>query len=188
MKTMFTRTTKGFTLIELLVVIAIIGLLASTVLASLQTARQEARNAQRIQNLKEVQKALELYRLKNGRYPIISGADKTDYSGRVNFTCAGSAAWYYRDTNAMWINGLSGFMSELPSDQLEDGPTCKGYMYASDANGSGYKLMAAGLVEGGSVTKGEPFSRCDSSCSNVTYTYCAASPDYAVYTDNFKCY
>ena len=51
----------GFTLIELLVVIAIIGILASVVLASLNTARQKGRDARRIADLKQVQLALELY-------------------------------------------------------------------------------------------------------------------------------
>lgn len=60
---------KGFTLIELLVVIAIIGLLSSVVLASLNTARARARDAQRISNVKQIQTALELYYSDTGSYP-----------------------------------------------------------------------------------------------------------------------
>lgn len=55
------ETKKGFTLIELLVVIAIIGILASVVLASLNSARQKARDARRIADIKQLQLALELY-------------------------------------------------------------------------------------------------------------------------------
>ena len=51
----------GFTLIELLVVIAIIGILASIVLASLNSARQKSRDARRIADIKQIQLALELY-------------------------------------------------------------------------------------------------------------------------------
>lgn len=51
----------GFTLIELLVVIAIIGVLASIVLASLNTARAKSRDARRITDIKQIQLALELY-------------------------------------------------------------------------------------------------------------------------------
>ncbi len=49
---------RGFTLIELLVVIAIIGLLASVVLASLNTARQKGRDARRLSDLKEIANAV----------------------------------------------------------------------------------------------------------------------------------
>lgn len=62
-------TKRGFTLIELLVVIAIIGLLASVVIASLNSARQKGRDARRIADIKSIQLALELFYDANGKYP-----------------------------------------------------------------------------------------------------------------------
>ena len=60
---------RGFTLIELLVVIAIIGILASIVLASLDSARKKGRDARRIADIKQIQLALELAYDANGAYP-----------------------------------------------------------------------------------------------------------------------
>jgi len=74
MKTKLLPNQKGFTLIELLVVISIIGLLASVVLVSLNSARLKARDAKRIADLRQLATAMELYVNDNGQYPTVTGS------------------------------------------------------------------------------------------------------------------
>ncbi len=75
---MYKQNNKGFTLIELLVVIAIIGLLASVVMSSLSNARTKARDTRRMQDLRQIQTALEMYYSSHNAYP--SGGAGSDRS------------------------------------------------------------------------------------------------------------
>lgn len=107
---------KGFTLIELLVVIAIIGVLASIVLASLNSARRKSRDARRIVDIKQIQLALELYFDGQGsQYPAAS------------ITCDTSTA-YGLETLV-----TNGYIPQVPRDPSAS-PNC--YKYAAASTGA----------------------------------------------------
>ena len=59
----------GFTLMELLVVIAIIGILSVVILVYLGSARAQSRDARRLDDMHQIQSALELYYNTCGGYP-----------------------------------------------------------------------------------------------------------------------
>lgn len=67
----FTPHAAGFTLIELLVVIAIIGLLSSTIMASLNSARTKAQIARAQSDVRSLYIAMEIYIDDHGELPPI---------------------------------------------------------------------------------------------------------------------
>lgn len=105
---------KGFTLIELLVVISIIGILSSVVMSSLNQARIKARDARRVSDLQELQKALEMYYSDNGHYPY----DLSNGTGTYADCWAGSGNnWIPNSGNYSWSTN---YISKQPQDPVDN--------------------------------------------------------------------
>jgi prepilin-type N-terminal cleavage/methylation domain-containing protein len=150
---MKSKTQKGFTLIELLVVIAVVGVLASLVLVSLNSARVKSRDAKRKTDLTALQKAIELYYTTNNSYPTTGG---------VWFGATGGCGGNHGYTGATgYIPNLApNYVGVLPRDPKPSTGQCSGYVYRSDGNN--YKLISNvdGSGLGGPETfpsAGQPF-------------------------------
>lgn len=83
---------RGFTLIELLVVIAIIGILSSVVLASLATAREKAKVANAVAQMRELRNVVALYSIDTGTYPPDCGLSCTSTTDPY-LNALGVAGW-----------------------------------------------------------------------------------------------
>jgi len=136
------RKQMGFTLIELLVVIAIIGLLATIVLVSLNSARAKARDSRKIADFRSISTALQAYYIENdqmlpnlvpGTQVCDSGTNPDEYNTIMNLLVSG------------------GFMGSIPGS-----PGGGTYCYYNYGAGSVGALMVTTLEAAPSTVTGIP--------------------------------
>ncbi|MBV9463230.1 MAG: DUF1559 domain-containing protein [Verrucomicrobiae bacterium] len=104
-KSILGRTQKisgaGFTLVELLVVVGVVSVLAGMLLPTLKSARETAKSAQCMSNLRQLGIAMNLHGETYGYYPWSVIQDVGIYSVRPN---------YSGDVNSTWSFALNAFL------------------------------------------------------------------------------
>ena len=119
---------QGFTLIELLVVIAVIGILASVVMASLNSARVKARDARRKADMQQLTLAIQLYYSDFGVFPPSSGATMPNLS-------------WANSSDASWTTfgaHMQPYMATLPKDPQQ---TTNPNIWAASGGGYAYSYV-----------------------------------------------
>ena len=155
---------KGFTLIELLVVIAIIGILASIVLASLDSARKKGRDARRIADVKQLQLALELY------YDACNAFPTALTAGVTGSACSGLVG--------------PGYISTIPNDPTAGPYAYAGYATAANAPCVSYHLGASLETTGHSALSTDADA---TTTASTGYVLCTGSGADFVGDDVLKC-
>lgn len=128
---------KGFTLIELLVVISIIGLLASIVLVSVNSAREKGRNVRRIADITQLIKAFNLGFADYNSFPEVatwSCVSATCYGG---YSATFSQFWAYINADPTVDAFLSPYISAKPIDPFDSRRGLGGYAYMNGVSGLG---------------------------------------------------
>jgi prepilin-type N-terminal cleavage/methylation domain-containing protein len=135
---------RAFTLVEILVVVSIISMLSSVVIATITPARARARDTARIQQIRQLDLAIQLYKANTGHAPDLSAGCKIQqqamqHDQAVSACVAISTQGVAGDTPWSRLKSdLAPYISSLPSDPC--GANCTstsgypvGYTYVAPA-------------------------------------------------------
>lgn len=151
---------NGFTLIELLVVIAIIGIISAIGLQQINGARERARDAHRLEDMRTIEVAFKAFIIDHngipdsvtlsngGTYPLGGGSGGTG-GDEDRCTESGYSGGWDRSSGNQLGNGKPflaflverGYLATVPVDPLNDGTGCKegsGHTYVFYTKYAGY--------------------------------------------------
>ncbi len=117
---MATRRPRGFTLLELIVVIAIIALAFGILFAVFDGILERGRDGRRLSDMSELRKALSLYTINRGRFPV--SVNPVTITGSDEFS------------NLLLSEGV---IQAVPADPLHPDFT---YTYQSNSLGTSYTI------------------------------------------------
>ncbi len=163
-----TKKSFGFTLVELLVVIAIIGILASVVLVSLNSARSKARDARRIADLHQLSLALESFYDSNQGHDGAAADTGQDYP---------SISSTVLDSLTLLVTG--GFISSVPKDPQ----SAAVYSYAALGSGdscSSYHLGATLENTGNTAFGSDADAAAGTACTGSPADFAGTDPIYDI--------
>ena len=184
---------RGFTIIELMVVIAVMSILAAVVFVASFDSGEKSRDAKRQADLRALQTAVELYKLKYGQYPAgchgvtanttgvnhISTNQNNHWSGQSgSYACASGNQYimghvdtndFDQDGNTTEVFSLAPeFIPVLPVDpKVNSASANSGYVYTTNSDYTAYKIMAFDTVESESVSFDHELFRCGKSPAAV---------------------
>jgi len=145
---------RGFTIVELLIVIVVIAILAAISIVAYNGIQSRARDAGRIQKVKDIAKAIELYKIDNGTYPQILDGNSTE-------SACGSQTenWGHCDRNKILADMIAPYMKLDPTSLSNVTQGNYTYYYTSQAvdNYQTYG-MAVSLEGNGGANDGGYFS------------------------------
>jgi type II secretion system protein G len=177
----------GFTLIELLIVLAIIAILAGLLGSNFLSSRIRARDAERKNDLHQLQTALELYHNDNGRYPM---AQTGSQANSIRPFSWGVDAFSDIDDplnmSSPKNNTSTIYMPVLPSDP--SAPTTQ-YYYETNAERTKFRVCARlANEEDGDIQQeydgsgGASIRRCSETSSSTYCNYCVTSSNTTLTT------
>jgi len=129
----------GFTIVELLIVIVVIAILAAISIVAYNGVQQRGRDSQRKADLQAISKAVELFYVDNGRYPM----GGTSWCTQISNTANGYKSGFQ--------GAIAPYLAKISYDPKFEG-TSKGYFYRKVTDDSYYlyaELESSDLADDG---------------------------------------
>ncbi len=137
------KTKSSFTIVELLIVIVVIGILAAITMVAYTGIQKRARDAQRQKDIQTIAKAMEMYYVQNGRYPVTSVNASADPKLINNSWVSSNDTGWPAFEESLRSAGMG--VDKLPKDPINKTGSgasmlvgADGYHYSLFVNGSNY--------------------------------------------------